>query len=102
MSTNEEIIPYFDYTFRILFIDSLALEPIQLKNMEELKCKIARYELESNTRLRLHKYQEENNYCQYKCASHKNCTFKATFGPKGANNIIVLKANYLYHTVKKH
>ena len=93
------IIPYFDYTFRVLFIDANGGESLQLNNMEELLAKIGRYERESNTRLRVMK-SNSKGYRQYKCATHRNCTFMANFGPNGVNHKIVLKTNYLYHSIR--
>ena len=90
-------LPYFDVMFRNIFIDTNGGESIELNNMDDLIAKISNYERNSNTRLFITKSSCSIGYRQYKCASHRDCPFKATFGPTGSPPKIILKGNYLYH-----
>ena len=90
--------PYFDVTFRNLFIDTNGGESIELEKMDDLIAQISNYERISNTRLFVAKSNVSIGYRQYKCASHLDCPFKATFGQTGSPRKIILKGNYLYHS----
>jgi hypothetical protein len=93
-------VPYFDYQFRNFFIDANGGESISFESMDDLIIKIRLYEQESNNRLYISKANLTVGYRQYKCLTHCKCTFKATFGRNGVGNNIILKGNYLYHSMR--
>lgn len=97
---------YFDNNFRSFFINDTDGEPIVMRNMEDVISNIKLYEQTSNTKLRVTKSNMVRGYRQYKCVSHRHCTFKATFGPATRNtvsdNTIVLKRNNMFHTERNN
>jgi hypothetical protein len=89
--------PYFDHSFQTIFIDH-SEESIELQSYSELLMKIATYSIDNSTRLRVTKSSSTIGYHQYKCASHRNCPFKAMFGQRGVENRIILKQATLHHS----
>ena len=95
-----EVIPevrYFDECFRSYFIDVNGGASIVFNNLDELSTIIKLYERESNTLLRISKSNLTIGYRKYKCFSHGNCQFRATFCKRRIDNQVILKRNNLYH-----
>lgn len=99
MTTEHNVVnQYLDTIFRHIFVNSMNQdEKFQMNNLDELYRKIMHYEIESNITLRRDKSNPRIGYCVYSCVSHKNCTFRASFGPIRSSKKIVLKNCYLYH-----
>ena len=81
LDNRDQLNLHFDNVFCSLFINSNGGESILFDNMEELRDNIKQYSIESKIRLFVNK--STRKYCWYKCKSHRNCVFRAKFGPIG-------------------
>ena len=69
-----------------------------ITDLDDLTKKILKYEVASDLKLRISKSNSKVGSRLYTCVSHKNCVFRARFGPKRGNKQIVLKTHNLYHS----
>ena len=89
---RENIVPYFDETFKEIFLDiNSGLDVYCFTDLEEVSQKIEMYEFESKNKLRISKSVATVGSRLYTCVAHEGCQFRAAFGPRRGDKQLVLK-----------
>jgi hypothetical protein len=89
---------FFDNIFHDIFMNEDVDESILLQDMTELTGCIRMYEETTDIKLFISKACIFNDYRVYKCRSHLQCNFKATFGRRRGRQGIFLRRSNLHHT----
>ncbi len=92
-----------DYLFTDMFVHGNDPEGNMcnyddIKDLDDLSKKIREYEVATDIKLRIQKSNSKVGSRLYTCVSHKNCVFRARFGPKRGNKKLILKNKKLCHS----
>ncbi len=92
-----------DYLFTEMFVygndaDGNPCNFDEFTDLDDLSKKIIKYEVASDLKLRINKSNSKVGSRLYTCVSHKNCGFRARFGPRRGDKKLVLKRHNLYHS----
>ena len=68
-----------------------------LTGTDDLQARILKYQVVSNTKLKTDKCKLRTGYRVYRCVSHIECPFYASFGPRRGNKQLILKNCCLHH-----
>jgi hypothetical protein len=94
----QNITPFVDEHFKDIFVYNSEYNNFpDIRDVEDLFHKISFYEIESGIQLRIKKSEPKINSYLYTCMSHKECKFRAKFGPRRGDKKLILKSVHPYH-----
>lgn len=89
---------FFDETFHKMFIIDEHGDTIVFQSLDEVIHKIILYENITSNRLYVRKSAVEYVYRQYGCLCNRICEFRATFGKRRSDGLVVIKSYNIHHT----
>ena len=89
---------YLDETFHQLFIIDEYGNSIVFANLDEVIAKVIVYENITNNRLFVCKSSVGYVYRQYGCRCSRLCEFRASFGKRQSDGLVVIKNYNIHHS----